>query len=261
MVFMLKIAIIMPAYNEERRIGKTLESYGNYFNRLVKNKVLDYELLVVINNTKDRTEEIVRGYMKKNPCVRYLNFKRKGKGFAVIEGFKEALKRDNELIGFVDADMATSPEEYHRLINGIKEYDGAIADRYMKGSIVIPKPSYKRLAAKKLFNFVIRSFLLVPFGDTQCGAKLFRRRALEETLPHLSMSGWAFDADLIYSMKKSGFRIRAVPTIWIDKEYSTINFWQAGPWMAIAVIRLRILNSPFRRFVRIYDKFIGFIPK
>ena len=157
--------------------------------------------------------------------------------------------------------MATSPEEYWKLINNIGKYDGIIADMYMKDSKVFPPVTLQRLFARKLFNLVIRSFLLMPLSDTQCGAKIFKREALEKIIPLLTMSQWAFDVELLYILREKDFRIRSFPTIWIDKEYSTINFWQAGPWMAMGILRLRILNSPFRRFINIYDKFIKFIQK
>jgi len=256
-----KISIVMPAHNEEKRIGKTLDKYSEYFEIQRKRKKVNYEILVVINNTTDKTEDIVKSVQKKNKRINYLNLKPGGKGFAVISGFKDALKKDYDLIGFVDADMATSPEEYWKLIENIGKYDGIIADRYMKGSKVFPHPTMQRFLARKVFNFVIRSFLLLPLNDTQCGAKIFKKRVLEKVMPLLTMSQWAFDVELLYALRNEGFKIKAFPTIWIDKEYSKINFWQAGPWMALGVMRLRILNSPFRRFIKIYDKFIGFIPK
>lgn len=256
-----KISIIIPAYNEERRIGKTLESYGRYFEKIRKEKKLDYEIVVVINKTTDKTEEVVRFAQKKNKNIKYLNFKRGGKGFAVIEGFKDALKRNNDLIGFVDADMATPPEEYWKLIGNIGNADGIIADRYLKGSGLFPKPTIQRILARKLFNFVIKITTFLPFSDTQCGAKLFKKESLTKVLPKLSMSRWAFDVDLLYAFKKCKFKVKALPTQWYDREYSKINFWSAGPWMALALIRLRIINSPIRRFIKIYDRVIGFISR
>ena len=250
----MKIIIIIPAYNEEKRIEETLVEYTKYFDKLVKKKELDYEILVVINNTTDRTEEIVKKVKKKNKRLRYLNLIRGGKGYATIEGFKEAFKKKNNLIGFVDADMATSPEQYHRLIKSIRNYDGIIADRYLKDSKIYPPVTLSRLAARKLFNFVIKSLIFLPFEDTQCGAKLFKREALESSVPYLSMSQWAFDVDLLYTLKRKGFRIASCPTIWIDKEYSKINFWQAGPWMALAILRLRLMNSPLKFSVGVYDR-------
>ena len=258
---MKRVSIVIPAYNEEKRIGKTLEAYSGYFNGLLEEGKLDYEILVVINNTKDRTEEIVRKCMKKDKHIRYLNFERGGKGFAVIEGFKDSLTRENDLIGFVDADMATGPEEYHRLIEGLGGYDGAIADRYHKDSKVFPPNTFRRIIVSRMFALFTRALLFMPFKDTQCGAKLFRENVLRKVLPSMSMSQWAFDVDLLYQSIKKGFKIIPVATNWFDREYSKINFWKAGPWMVLGIIRLRIIDSPFRRFIKIYDKFLGFIKK
>ena len=255
----MKICIVIPAYNEEKRIGETLEAYSLYFNHLKKENILDYELLIIINNTKDNTEKIVKQHITKNNRIKYLNFEKGGKGFAVIEGFKDALKRDNDVIGFVDADMATSPEEYYKLIASLNGFDSVISSRYMGGSLIEPKPTIQRLFAKRLFNVLVRILLFLPFKDTQCGAKIFRRNALKIVLEKISLSQWAFDVDMLYSLKKSGFRIREIPTKWFDKKYSKINFWQAGPWMALGVIRLRLFHSPLKNLIGIYDKFMGLL--
>ncbi len=251
---MEKIAIIIPAYNEEKRIGKTLKSYLDYFNSLKKSKTLDYEVIVAINATKDKTKEIVISFQANNNNLSYLDLKEGGKGYAIIEGFKEALNRKNDLIGFVDADMATSPEQFYLLIKNIRNYDGIIASRYVKGAKVIPPNTFRRLVVSRIFNFLVKIFFLMPYKDTQCGAKLFKRKAVEKILNSLTLSQWAFDVDILYNLRKTGFKIVEFPTEWIDKKYSTINFWKAGPLMLLAILRLRILNSPLPRIIEIYDK-------
>ncbi len=251
----MKLAIIMPAYNEEKRIGKTLEAYSSYFETLRKSKKLDYTILVMINNTKDRTEEIVKRFQKKNKQISYINLKQGGKGNAVREGFREALKdKKHTLIGFVDADMSTRPEEYARLASKIGDYDAIIASRYLKGAIVKPKPTLKRMLAARLYNLFIRFLFFFPFKDTQCGAKIFKRRAVEKILPRLIHAKWAFDVDWLYNLKRFGFKTREEPTRWSDREYSKINFLRAGPFMALSVLRLRLINSPFNFVMRFYDK-------
>ncbi len=249
------ISIVIPAYNEEKRIGNTLEEYGRFFNNLKKQKILDAEIIIIINNTKDRTPEIVKTYSKKYKIIKCLNFKQGGKGFAIIEGFKEALKnKKSDLIGFVDADMATSPEAFYELVKNINESDAIIGSRYIKGSVVKPKQTWKRIFVSRIFNFLIRVLFLMPFRDTQCGAKIIKRHALEKIINKLLITKWAFDVDLLYLLRKYGFKTKEFPTAWSDKEYSTINFMKAGPLMALSIIRLRIVNSPFRDFMRLYDK-------
>lgn len=253
---MLRVSIVIPAYNEEKRIGNTLRTYSDYFESIREKGVLDYEIVVVINNTTDNTLKIVKEYAEENKKILYLDLKPGGKGFAVIEGFKDALKRNNDLIGFVDADMATRPEEFHRLIGSINNACGAIASRYVRGAQVYPKQNWQRIFVSRLFNMLVRSLLFLPYRDTQCGAKIFKRSAIERGFSKITMSRWAFDVDLLYNIRQKGFRITEIPTVWSDKADSKINFITAGPWMALGIIRLRVLNSPARRFIKIYDKLL-----
>ena len=246
---MEKICIVIPAYNEEKRIGKTLGAYSSYFEVLRKGKKLDYEILVVINNTKDGTEEIVKKYVQLNNRIRYLNLIRGGKGYAVIEGFKDALKRDNDLIGFVDADMATSPEKYFKLIKNVEKCDGVIASRGLKDSKV--KTTLYRKLTNRGFNTLVRLLLHIQFKDTQCGAKLFKRKTIEELLKSQIMTQWAFDVDLLYKLKK--VKIKEIATDWEDKTGSKVNLKDPLK-MFSSVIRLRLIYSPFKFVVKVYDK-------
>ncbi len=248
----MKISIIIPAYNEEKRIKKTLEAYSLVFEKLRKSKSFDYEIIIVINNTTDKTLDIVKKF--KNERVSYLNLKQGGKGYATIEGFKEALKRKNDLIGFVDADMSTSPQEYVRLAKNIGKFDGIIASRYLPGAKVSPKPTIKRIIASRIYNFWIRWLFFMPYRDTQCGAKIFKRDAIKAVAPHLINTKWAFDVDLLYNLNKSGKKVKEMPTVWKDSEYSKINLFESGIFMALSMLRLRLINSPFSFVVKFYDK-------
>lgn len=244
----------MPAYNEEKRIGKTLDVYSAYFENLRKKRILDYEILVIINAATDNTKKIVKKAKKKNPRIFYLDLVQGGKGYAVIEGFKIALNKKNDLIGFVDADMATSPSSFKELIDNIGEHDAIIASRYIKGARVIPPNTFRRLIVSRIFNNLVRAFFLMPYKDTQCGAKLFKKKALQNTIKSLTLSHWAFDVDLIYNLRKEGFKIIEYPTVWVDKKYSKINFFKAGPLMFLAILRLRLINSPFKGLISLYDR-------
>ncbi|MEI6731238.1 MAG: glycosyltransferase [archaeon] len=249
----MKIGIVIPAYNEEKRIAKTLQAYSKYFENARKKGEFDYELLIVINGTTDSTPKIVSSFVRKNKRIKSLNLKRGGKGFAVRAGFTNFLKRKFDLIGFVDADLATSPEAYNELISNISNYDGIIASRYIPGAKVSPKPTLARMFVSRVFNILIRVVLFLPYQDTQCGAKLFKREALGPIMPNLSMSNWAFDVDILFNLQRQGFKIREYPTTWSDQKYSKINFMQAGPFMALSIIRLGLINSPFRFVMRWYD--------
>src|SRR3989338_4158743 len=123
---MPSICIVIPAYNEEKRIGPTLVSYSKFFEGLEKIKKIKHRMLIVINNTTDKTEEIVKEHILKHKSMSYINLEQGGKGYAVIEGFKKALTMNTDYIGFVDADLATPPEEYYKLILRLSNCDGAI---------------------------------------------------------------------------------------------------------------------------------------
>jgi len=209
---MRNICIVIPAYNEEKRIKSMLESFTYYFERLRKENILNYEMLIVINNTTDRTEDVVKEWRKKNPRIRYLNFKQGGKRFAIIEGFKEAIKGNYDYIGFVDADLATPPGAYYKLIEGIEGHDCCIANRHMASSKITF--SLKRKITSEGFNFVVRSLMMIPFHDTQCGAKLFNRKCILEILEKPGTANWAFDVEILYNLWKKKYRINEVPTEW-----------------------------------------------
>lgn len=253
---MESLCIVIPAYNEEKRIENTLKSYTSYFNQVKNSKRLDFKIVVVLNNCSDGTENIVKKYNGKS--LEMLNFKQGGKGFAVIEGFKHALNGKYTHIGFVDADMSTTPQEYYKLFLNIKRNDGVIASRYIKGSNLAPRNTIPRIIASRVYNSFIRAILVLPYRDTQCGAKIFKRKAVSQVIDKIGMTSWAFDIELLYLMNKNGSIIKEIPTTWANKDYSKINFWKSGPWMALAVLRLRIINSPLKNMVRIYDKFIKY---
>ncbi len=248
---MQKVSIIIPAYNEEGRIGRILEKYCKFFRE--RKEII--EIIVVVNNTKDKTEEIVKEFSGRYPEVRCLNFGQGGKGFAIIKGFEDALKRDAEFIGFADADMATPPEAFYDLVRNIPGHDGIIADRWHKNSKIIPKQSLFRRFISRAYNLVVRTLFLFPYRDTQCGAKLFKRKIIEENYKKLVTSNWGFDVALLYCLRReSRARIKSIPTIWHDQEGSKINLKKTPLRMLVSCIRLRLIHSPFKDFVRLYRR-------
>ncbi len=248
------ISIIIPAHNEEQRIDKTLEEYELYFKERVKKKEIDkFEIIVVANACKDNTVGVVKKAEKNFKEIKHLDFTQGGKGFAVLEGFKKALNGKSEIIGFVDADMATSPEAFFELYKNLGKSDGIIASRYLAGAVVEPKPTFQRIVASRVFNFLIRALLFLNYRDTQCGAKLFKRSVVEKIIPEMKITKWAFDVNLLYLCKRYGFKIKELPTTWSDKAYSKINLKKAGPQMFFSIVRLRMYYSPLRGLIKIYD--------
>lgn len=241
----MKLSIVIPAHNEEERIVKSLEDYGKFFSKKYKK---DFEFVIVLNACTDNTLGTIKRYQKKFSQIRYLNLKPGGKGFAIVEGFKVA---KGDLIGFTDADDSTSAKEFDKLIQEIDHYDVVIGSRYLKESVVEPRQPFTRRVASRVFNFLVRSMFFMSFRDTQCGAKVVRKVALKNILSDLGLTNWAFDIDLLYKLKKKGFKIKEVAIIWKDDEESKLKVGKTSVEMLFSIAQLRLLNSPFSRALRL----------
>lgn len=250
----MKLSIVVPAYNEEARLGDMLDGYAKYFAGRYGDGV---EIVVVVNGSRDHTEDVARARMVPYPQVKVIVEPAAiGKGGAVMLGFRAAR---GELIGFVDADSATSPEAFQDLAEHIGDAGAIIASRWIKGARVSPRQPLKRIVASRIFNAMVRVFFGLGIHDTQCGAKLFSRAAVQAVLPHIGITRWAFDVDLLFQMRRCGFRIVEWPTTWRDAGGSRLKVGRASFEMFVAICRLRLLYSPFRWVVTVYDVTLGHI--
>lgn len=248
----MRLSIVIPAHNEEKRIGSMLEAYLPFFTARYHH---DVEFLVVVNGSTDKTDEVVAGYAARFPCVRLMvEPGRIGKGGAVMLGFRQA---QGEFIGFVDADGATPPEAFQALMDNIGEAGGIIASRWAKGSQVSPQQPFDRRVASRIFNMMTRTLFGLRLTDTQCGAKLMRRAAIQAILPHLGITQWAFDVDLLFQLRRGGFKIKEIPTTWRDVEGSKVQVGSASQEMMMALVRLRLIYSPFKWVVDFYHQVLG----
>ena len=115
------LSIIIPAHNEADRIEPTLESYGKFFElKTKKDRKEKFEIIVVNNASKDNTLDIIKKFSKKYKQIRYIDLEQGGKGYAILEGFKSS---NGDLVGFVDADMSTSPEAFYDIYKNINNFD------------------------------------------------------------------------------------------------------------------------------------------
>jgi len=245
----MELSIIIPAYNEEARLGRMLDQYLPFFNARYAE---GYEVLVIVNGSRDRTEDVVREFARKYSHVRYVVDPRPiGKGGAVMLGFAQARGR---LVGFVDADGATPPEAFQELIEHIGTAGAIIASRWLPGARVSPRQPLKRRLASRLFNTLVRLMFGLRITDTQCGAKLLTQEAVQAILPHIGITHWAFDVDLLFQLRRAGFAIVEIPTTWRDVSGSQLGVCKASADMFVAMVRLRLLYSPFRWVVTCYDR-------
>ena len=248
----VKLSIVIPACNEEGRIGRMLDAYLPHFTDRYGNQV---EFVIVVNNSTDATESIIADYMRKWPSVRYISEAEKiGKGGALMRGFREV---SGELVGFCDADGSTPPSAFQDLVDQIGDAGAIIASRWCRGAEVSPKQPLPRRIASRIFNFLVRVLFGLKLTDTQCGAKLMRSEALMRVLPDLGITRWAFDVDLLFQLKRAGFRIAEVPTVWRDIEGSKVEIVRTSVEMFVALTRLRLIYSPLKRIVTVYDRYVA----
>jgi len=236
-----RTTIVVPAYNEERRIAATLKAYLNGFDASV-------HCLVVVNNSQDRTLEIVHEVAQRFPGrVTALDIRTAtGKGGAIVAGFRQAV---GEIIGFVDADGATTPKEFARLLAGLNNphVDGVIASRWHPQSRVEGRFSLLRRLATVGFRWFTKILFALPYHDTQCGAKVFRRSVITTILPSLRITNMAFDVELLYRARRAGFRVIEQPTVWIDQADSS----SLGTWHGLLIESWRMFRALLRlRFFR-----------
>jgi len=234
------VLLLIPAYNEEGRIGPVLRDYARFFQEQYQGK---FQLIVVLNGCRDNTLGVVQGVAAEFPSIRWLEFKDPiGKGGALIEGLNIATTAD--LVGYVDADGATPPPAFLDLIRHIDGFDCVIGSRWIPGAILHQQQSGKRQFASRVFHFIVQMLFWMNIRDTQCGAKVVRREAVERIRPSLRIADMAFDINLLYALKKARYRILELPTEWTDKIGSKVVLRNTSLSMLFSVIRIRLIYWP-----------------
>jgi glycosyltransferase involved in cell wall biosynthesis len=235
------LLLLIPAYNEEHRIEPVLRDYGHYFQTKYSGK---FQLVVVLNGCRDNTRGVVERVMKEFPALSLIEFRDPiGKGGALIEGLKLAPLAD--VIGYVDADGATPPHALHDLVKRIGEADCVIGSRWLPGAILKQEQSSNRQFASRVFHLIVEVLFQMRIKDTQCGAKVMRREAVEKIHSRLLTADMAFDINLLYALKRAGYRILEVPTEWTDKMGSTVRLFRTSLTMFLSAVRIWLVYRPW----------------
>src|SRR6188768_1407330 len=183
------LVLLIPAYNEEARIGPVLRAYAEFFRKHYNGR---FEIVVVLNGCRDNTLGVVESAAVAFPEIRALEYVNPiGKGGALIEGLKLAPTAD--LIGYVDADGATPPEAFLDLVRHCAEVDCAIGSRWLPGAIIQQTQSLKRRIFSRCFHAYVELLFQMHIKDTQCGAKVMRRAAVESIHSTLRIADVSFD--------------------------------------------------------------------
>jgi dolichyl-phosphate beta-glucosyltransferase len=226
------LTLIIPAYNEERRLPKSLEQITAF----VQQQPEPMEVIIVENGSSDRTTEIAEGYAARYPFVRVLHSP-KGKGAAVRVGMMEGRGR---YLFICDSDLSMPIAEVRKFLPpAIADYDVAIASREGPGAHRYGEPGYRHLMGR-VFNFIVRVLAVPGFQDTQCGFKSFRDEVGKEVFADLTMTGWVFDVEALFVALRRGYRVTAVPIDWYFDADSRIEPLRDTWRMFRDVLRIRL---------------------
>jgi len=247
------LLLLIPAYNEEKRIEPVLRGFATYFRDQYPGR---FQLVVVLNGCRDNTLGIVEGVGREFPTVSALNFPAPiGKGGALIEGLRLATEpaTQAELIGYVDADGATAPRTFHdlaKLVTG--DIDCVIGSRWLPGAILHQSQTKLRRFVSRGFHFIVECLFWMHIADTQCPGKVMRRTAVEKIHGDLRISDLSFDVNLLYALKRAGYRIKEVPIEWTDIAGSKVTqtLARSSLVMFLSVVRLRLVHSPFYKMLK-----------
>lgn len=213
------LSIIIPAYNEEQRLGRTLPQILEY----LKRQPYTWEIIVVNDGSKDNTLDVVCRCC--HDWVRVLtNNPNRGKGFSIRRGMQEARGRWRL---FSDADMSTPIEELDKFWPLTEQsYDVVIGSRGLPDSDLEVRQPKSRELIGRVFNTIVQTFLVPGLSDTQCGFKLFSADAANAVFPKQTLHGFAFDVEILMLAHRQGFKIKEAPVKWVNdpgSKVSTLN--------------------------------------
>ena len=228
------LSVVVPAYNEEARLGASLKAIGDY----VDAAGIDAEIVIVDDGSSDRTatmaSDILRG--RRGRVLR--NAENQGKGSAVRRGVLESVGR---WVLQTDADLSTPIEEHKRLAAAARDHDLDIAfgSRGLSDSQVEVRQHRLRQGLGKTFNRVVRVATGLPFADTQCGFKLFDRDRCLPLFERMVVDGFAYDVELLFLSVRFGLRVREVPVIWRDAPGTKVELIRDPARMLLDLARIR----------------------
>ena len=235
----LHITLVIPVFNEQERIAKTLYSVKDYLSQ----QSYSSDVMIIDDGSNDLTSEVVRvvdiyseEVKEQNSGVLVENVKNVGKGYSIAKGL---LMAKGDIIAFTDADCSTPIEEIERLISKINEgYDVVIGSRNLKASNVIDRPALRAVLSKG-FNVVAGTLGLMNVSDSQCGFKAYRREVARDVAQRQKTYGYCFDVEHIHMAKKLGYKVAEVPVSWKHDDGSTLSLLNDSLIMFLDLLKIR----------------------
>lgn len=212
------LSVIIPAYNEERRVAKTLLDIDEY----LKKQSYDYEILVVNDGSKDRTAEVVKEEAARMANLHLIdNQENHGKGWVVQQGM---LKAQGQVRLFMDADNSTTVDQIANFLPFFEQgYDIVIGSRRIKGAVIAAKQPWIRDFLGGIFRLVVHFIVPVGVTDSQAGFKAFTAKATEAIFPQQTIARWAFDVEILAIARRMGFKVKEAPIVWVNDTESHVK--------------------------------------
>jgi glycosyltransferase involved in cell wall biosynthesis len=238
----LDLSIVIPSYNEETRLPMTLQRVAAY----LKTSGRKAEVIVVDDGSTDQTVKVADSFQGQIDGLRIVsNGRNRGKGYSVRHGLLEAR---GEIVLFTDADLSAPIEETDKLLAKMDEYDVAIGSRAVNRALIEVHESRFREFAGIIFNRIVRIMLRLPFVDTQCGFKAFRREKCKIIFEQQTIERFGFDPELLYLARHHGLRIVEVAVRWAHSPATKINMWRDSlrMFLDVLVIRWNAMRGRYR---------------
>jgi len=231
---MPELSVVIPAYNEEKRLAPVLESIISFF----AGKGIDFEIVVVNDGSTDNTGALVKQFAVQHKQIRLIEHApNKGKGYAIKIG---VLAANGELILINDADGSSPIAEFDRLLASIKNgADIALGSRAKPDPACTINALPYRTYIGNTFNRIVQSILLPGIYDTQCGFKLFKKAAAHDVFSAATINGYAFDVETIYVAQLRKYRLEEVPINWNNIPGSKVNIFVDSLKMLIEVLKIK----------------------
>ena len=231
----LSLSIVIPAYNEAERIEQTLETVRSY----LQSQPLRAEVVVVNDGSRDRTGSLVATCARHWPDLRLVdNLRNLGKGFSIRNG---ALEARGQVVLISDADLSAPIDEMPKLVDPILrgDCDLTLGSRALDRSLIGLHQSPFREYAGRLFNGLVQLLTGLPFRDTQCGFKAFRREPMIPVLARQRIAGFGFDPEILFLARNRGLRLQEIPVRWNHAEGTKVRLLQDGVKMVLGLLLIR----------------------
>lgn len=227
------LSIIIPSYNEELRLPPSLAAIAEYIQKSGRKT----EVLVVDDGSKDQTAAVAETFRVRIPQLRVVpNGENRGKGYSVRHGMMEAR---GDIVLFTDADLSAPIEEADKLIAALGQYDVAIGSRALDRNLIAVHESGFREFAGIIFNKIVRVVLWLPFVDTQCGFKAFRREKCKIIFEQQRIERFGFDPELLFLARVHGLKSIEIPVRWAHSPATKVSMFRDSVQMFLDVFTIR----------------------